>query len=144
MRLGPKPQKYGIAHLHVFVFFIIIIILLLYISGNETKDASKAHLTCLHRMPYKHAILFGTVDRRASKHAFRFILVCFGGSTPRMACHRGGWLVYTQSFLRVRGFTVRWPRTKGTARNERVHSFMDFCLIPLSKTCSFDVPAKNL
>ena len=22
--------------------------------------------------------------------------------------------------------------------------FVDFCLIPLSKTCSFDVPAKNL
>ena len=22
--------------------------------------------------------------------------------------------------------------------------FVDFCLIPLSKTCSFDIPAKNL
>ena len=34
-----------------------------------------------------------------------------------------------QVFLGVGGDTVQWPRTKGTAGNERVHSFVDFCLI---------------
>ena len=36
--------------------------------------------------------------------------------------HRGAWLVYMQSFLRVHGVTARWPRTN----NERVHSFCWF------------------
>ena len=30
-------------------------------------------LTSSHRRPYKHAIIFGTADRRASKRAFRFL-----------------------------------------------------------------------
>ena len=32
-------------------------------------------LTSLHQRPYKHAILFGTADRRASKRTFRFLCV---------------------------------------------------------------------
>ena len=36
------------------------------------------------------------------------------------------------------------PRTKGTAVSEWVHSFVDFCLIPLSTTCSVEVPGTNL
>ena len=71
-------------------------------------------LTSLHRRLYKHKFFVGTADRRASKRAFRFFL-CFGGSlvnTPRMACRRGAWLVYTQSFLGVHGVMVRWPRTE--------------------------------
>ena len=46
--------------------------------------------------------------------------------TWRLTCihaTRGAWLVYTQSFLGVHGVTDWWPRTKGTANNERVHSF---------------------
>ena len=41
--------------------------------------------------------------------------------------HCAGWRVhvYTQVFLGVRGHTVRWPRTKGTAVNEWMSSL--FC-----------------
>ena len=71
------------------------------------------------------------------------IFVCFGGSlvnTPRMALD-----LYTRNcFSESMGSRFGSPEKKGTASNERVHSFVDFCLIPLSKTCSFDVPAKNL
>ena len=35
-----------------------------------------------------------------------------------------------QSFLGVHGVMVRWPRTKGTASNQRV----DFCLRPVPLT----------
>ena len=38
------------ARLDVIIIFIIIIILL-YISGNETKDTSKAHLSTVARKP---------------------------------------------------------------------------------------------
>ena len=47
-------------------------------------------------------------------------------NTPLVACHSCGWRVYTQSFLGVHGVTVGWPRTNGTANNERVHSFCWF------------------
>ena len=63
----------------------------------------------------------------------------FAGShvnTSHVAMTCAGWRVYMQVFLRVRGDTVWWPQTKGTAVNEWVHSFVDFCLIPLSTTCS--------
>ena len=103
-------------------------------------------LTSSHRMPYKLAILCWNGVRRASKHVFRFVCVLARSlvNTSPVACHWVGWRVYKQVFLGVHGATVRQHRTKGTAINERVHSFVDFCLIPLSKTCSFDVPAKNL
>ena len=32
-------------------FLLLILLLLLYISGNETKDASKAHLSIVARKP---------------------------------------------------------------------------------------------
>ena len=88
-------------------------------------------LTSSHRIPYKHVFVetvIGEPGALSTRHPRRAIALAD----------------VTQSFLEVCGFMVRWPRTKGTASNERVHSFMDFCLIPLSKTCSFDVPAKNL
>ena len=56
------------------------------------------------------------------------IFVCFAGrlvNTPRMAVP--SWrLMCTPSFLGVPGVMVGWPRTKGTASNERVHSFCGF------------------
>ena len=79
----------------------------------------------------KPAILFSTADRRTSEHAFHFLRVLLVAVS---ICHSWLWQtwddVYTQVFLRVRGNMLRCPRTKGTAVNEWVHSFVDFCLIP--------------
>ena len=88
---------------------------------------------------------FSTACRTACKHAFRFLRVL-----PEAVSTRHLWLwqtlddVYTPVFLGVRGNTLRCPRTKGTAVSEWVHSFVDFCLIPLSTTCSVEVPGTNL
>ena len=70
-------------------------------------------LTSSRRIPYKHAIFCWNADRRASKRVFRFLCVLAGSlvNTSPVACHCAGWRVYTQSFLGVRGFTVRWQRT---------------------------------
>ena len=69
------------------------------------------------------------------------IFVCFAGrlvNTPHVVCihaivspsPRGhGWVATEQKALQAMNeFTL----------------FVDFCLIPSSKTCAFDVPAKNL
>ena len=108
----------------------------------------KLKLTSLHRMPFKPAI-FGFNHGSEDVLTHRFLRVWPGTVSTRHTWpwHCAGWRGNTQVFLGVRGDTVRWPRTKGTAVNEWVHSFdcfVDFCLIPLSTTCSFDVPAKNL
>ena len=77
--------------------------------------------------PCKHANYIRATEQRASKHAFRFLFSAGRlANTPCVACHHGGWHVYTPSFLRVHGVTVGWPRTNGTANNERVHCFCWF------------------
>ena len=60
-------------------------------------------LTSSGRMTCKHANYFRGTDRRASIHAFRFLCVFAGRlvNTPRVACHHGGWRVYTPSLLGV-------------------------------------------
>ena len=75
----------------------------------------KDQLTCLLRKPFKPAILFSTGSRI---------------NTPHVAVTFVGWRVYTQVFLGIPGNTLWCPWTKGTAVNEWVHSFVDFCLIP--------------
>ena len=50
-------------------------------------------------------------------------------NTLLVAVRNVGWRICTQLFLGVKGNTLRCPRTKGTAVNEWVHSFVDFCLI---------------
>ena len=52
-------------------------------------------------------------------------------------CHSCSWRVYTQSFLGVHGVTVGWPRTNGTANNERVHSFCWFLPNPFIEDLFF-------
>ena len=86
------------------------------------------HCSTSRRMTCKHANYFCATERRASKHEFRFLCVSAGRlvNTRRMACHHGGWCVYTPLFLRVPGVTVGWLRTKVTANNEWVHSFCGF------------------
>ena len=89
-------------------------------------------LTCLLWRPFKPAILFSTTNRRTSWHAFRFLKVL-----PVAVSTRHSWLwqmwddVYTRNcFSESEGTRFGAPRTKGTAVNEWVHSFVDFCLIP--------------
>ena len=67
-------------------------------------------------------------NRRTFKQAFRFLCFCREdlSNTPRVACYRGAWLVYTQSFFsESMGSWFRWPRIKGTAK--QLTSFTLFC-----------------
>ena len=73
-----------------------------------------------HSQPLRCCINPQMFDGMADRWAGRLV------NTQRVACHHGDWRVYTPSFLGVTGVTVGWPRTKGTASNERVHSFCGF------------------
>ena len=107
------------------------------------KGASRRqrdYLTSSHWMPYKPTnfcwhgrsvsvytrIPIFVFCRKTCNHATHGVpswrLTCIHA----MACHHDDWHVYTPSFLGAPGVTVGWPRTKGTASNERVHSFCGF------------------
>ena len=88
-------------------------------------------LTSSHRMPYKPANICW--DGRSASVLTRIPFFCKFGREPCQHAPRGVTLcgmmcIHTQVFLGDRRDTVRWPRTKGTAVNEWVHSFVDFCL----------------
>ena len=86
-------------------------------------------LTSLGWMTCKHTNYFRATDQRASIHAFLFLCV-FAGRLAIMAVD-----VYTRS---------GGPGQKALQAMNEFTLFVEFCLIPLSKTCDFDVPAKNL
>ena len=142
---------YGRILIYIYLFFFCCKIyypLSIYIDvtchssyGNEYNFCL---LTTSRWTTCKHANYFRATERRASEHAFQFLCVSTGRLvyTARVVCHDRR--VCTPSFLGVPGVTVGWPRTEGTANNERVHSFCGFLPNPKSKTCAFDVPAKNL
>ena len=100
-------------------------------------------LTSSHQVPYGHANILPIDNRRTFKHAFRFLRVWLGALST---CHT--WRAT------VRRATVRptcihtivsrspWVQKALQTMNEFT-LFVDFCLIPLSKTCSFDIPAKK-
>ena len=108
------------------------------------KDV-RVHLTSSHWMPYKPAN-FCWDGRSVSVYTRIPIFLCFASrllNKPRVACHHGDWRVYTPSFLGVPVVpvvTVGWPRTKGTASNEWVHSFCGFlpnpCIQDLCLWCT--------
>ena len=53
--------------------------------------------------------------------------------------------LYTRNrFSESMGSRFGGPGQKALQAMNEFTLFVDFCLIPLSKTCSFDVPAKNL
>ena len=53
--------------------------------------------------------------------------------------------VYTRNrFSEFLGSRLGGPGQKALQAMNEFTLFVDFCLIPLSKTCAFDVPAKNL
>ena len=83
------------------------------------------YLTCSYRMPYVHANILPIDNRRTFKHAFRFL---HGWPGPYQHTTRGVPLcgltcIHAIGSREIHGVTVRWPRTEGTANNERVHSF---------------------
>ena len=92
-----------------------------------------ALLTTSRRLTCIHAKLFPTVKRRTCIHVLRHYSRN-SYSSLWQTCH----------FLGVQRVTHGRPRTKGTANNNRAHSFVDFCLTPLSNTCSFVRPARNV
>ena len=99
-------------------------------------------------MLYKPAIVFG--DGRSVNIYTRIpIFVCFAGrlvNTPRVACHPIMAIdVYTHyRFSESLGSRLGGPGQKALQAMNEFTLFVDFCRIPLSKTCAFDVPAKNL
>ena len=117
--------------------------MVIYIHGKKglaTCPLPRSALTSSHRMPFKPAIYFSTADRRTSSHGFDFCEFC--QELYQHATHGRDMCRMTRIHISV----SRSPRGHGSVAldNEWVHSFVDFCLIPLSATYSFDVPAKNL
>ena len=107
------------------------------------------NLTPSLRRPCIHAIFCSTVCRTACKHAFCFLRVM-----PEAVSTRHSWLwqtlddVYTRRcFSESEGTRFGAPGQKALpSGNEWMewNEWMDFCLIPLSTTCSFEVPGTNL
>ena len=103
-------------------------------------------LTPLLRRPFKPAILF--FNRQSADVLTRILLFAsFAGgcvNTPHVAVTLCGMMCAHASVSRS-------SRGHGSVAPDKRHSrqwmsslFLDFCLIPLSTTCSFDVPATNL
>ena len=97
-------------------------------------------------MPYVHAQILLIDNRRIFKHAFRFLHVWPGALSTRHA-----WRaivlpdVYTcNCFSESMGSRFDGPGHKALQTMNEFTLFVDFCLMPLSKTCSFDIPAKKL
>ena len=105
-------------------------------------------LTSSHRMPSGHAQILPIDNRRTFKHAFRFLR----GWPGALSTHHT-WRtivrpdVYTRNCLsESMGLRFGGPGQKALQTMTEFTLFVDFCLIPLSKTSSFDVhvPAKKL
>ena len=103
----------------------------LYEKGTKSRRVNQftSMKTCSLQRPFKPAIL--CFNRRLADVLARIpFFESFAGSRvnmPLVAVTNVGWRVYTPVFLGIRGNT---PPTKGTAVNEWVHSFVDFCRIP--------------
>ena len=106
-------------------------------------------LTPSLRRPCIHAIFVSTACRTACKHAF-----CFFRVRPEAVSTRHSWLwqtlddVYTRRcFSESEGTRIGAPGQKALSSvNEWMewNESIDFCLIPLSTTCSVEVPGTNL
>ena len=121
------------------------------IKHNKTKHhvIFDYLLTPSLRRPCIHAIFFPTACRTACKHAFCFLRVM-----PEAVSTRHSWLwqtlddVYTRRcFSESEGTRFGAPGQNALpSGNEWMewNEWMDFCLIPLSTTCSVEVPGTNL
>ena len=95
-------------------------------------------------MLYKPAILFSTADR-LNMHS-DFLRVWPGAVST---CHMWRDIVWDDVYTRKcfsesEGTRLGGPGQKALQTMNKFTLFVDLCLIPLSKTCSFGVPAKNL
>ena len=111
-----------------------------------SDETTKIILTSSHRMPYVDAKILPIDNRRTFKHAFRFLRVWPGAlSTCHTWCAIVRPDVYTRNrFSESMGSRFGGPGQKALQAMNEFTLFVDSCLIPLSKTCSFDIPAKKL
>ena len=90
-------------------------------------------------MAHKHANYFCATDRGTSIHAFRFL--CVFAETRHAWCTI--MTIDVHRFSESLGSRLG-PGQKALQAMNEFTLFVDFCLIPLSKTCAFDIPAKHL
>ena len=112
-------------------------------ASYSTHNLSRYYLTSSHRMPFKPAISFSTGGRLNTHSVFcEFCRESCQHVTCGLDIVQDD--VYTRKcFSESEETRFGGPRQKALPGiNE--FNFCGFCLIPLSKTCSFDVPAKNL
>ena len=107
--VSPKRE---VAHFYLALFnknYTLFYIFTCDYSQNRLLTCGKDHpliqylflLTSSDWMLYKLKIFCWNGDRRASKHAFRFLCVLAGSlvNTSLVTCHWAGYRVYTQVFL---------------------------------------------
>ena len=103
------------------------------------------HLTPSLRRPYIHAIFFWPpVGQRVNTHSVFWEFCRKPCQHATRGCDKRWMTCIHAGVSRSPREHASVPRTKGTAVSEWVHSFVDFCLIPLSTTCSVEVPGTNL
>ena len=103
-------------------------------------------LTSSRRRPLCTCKILPIINGRTFKHAFRFLCVWPGDLST---CHVWRATVAADVYTRNRFPESMWSRFGGPGQKalqtmNEFTLFVDFCLIPLSRTCSFDIPAKNL
>ena len=91
------------------------------------------NLTTLGRLTCIHAKLFPTVKRRTCIHVLRHYSGNSYSNFGRRAISR-----------RPAGYAWETPDKKARQTTIEPTHFVDFCLIPLSNTCSFVRPARNV
>ena len=104
-------------------------------------------LTSSHQRSCIHAKIVPIDNRRTFKHAFRFLCTCTC-MWPGDLSTRHVWRaivapdLYTRSRLSGLRFGSQGQKVLQTMNEFTL--FVDFCLIPLSKTCSFDIIKRPL
>ena len=141
-----EDMEVGLRRIYpIFVFLFC----LKFLMWSVCVQQSVCLLTPSLRRPCIHAIFILTACRTACKHAFCFLRVM-----PEVVSTRHSWLwqtlddVYTRRcFSESDGTCFGAPGQKALpSGNEWMewNEWMDFCLIPLSTTCSVEVPGTNL
>ena len=127
-----------------FITYLLILIKYGSIYRHFTNVVHVVHV--VHQMPYGPAQILPIDNWRNFKHAFRFLCGWPGALSTHHTWHaivRPD--VYTRNcFSEFLGSWFGGPGQKALQTMNEFTLFVEFCLIPLSKTCSFDVPGKKL